>query len=97
MLGQWKHQAILRSHIEALGGKVELGQELRGLEEVDGAVKVKIGKDDGGEEEALFDYVVGADGARSTLFPSSTPPKKCSFTCSFLFSAFRFHQEASGH
>ena len=57
--------------------KVELGCSLAGFEEIEGGVKVKvakeisIGKED---EEAIFDYVVGADGARSeSLFGDVLP------------------------
>ena len=67
-MGQWKHQEIFREHIERFGVKVELGCSLAGFEEIEGGVKVKIAKEvpNGKEdEEAIFEYVIGADGARS--------------------------------
>lgn len=68
IISQADHQAILRKHIEELGGKVELGCALTGLEEVEGGVKARLQKTVGGEtseETATFAFVIGADGARS--------------------------------
>ena len=69
-MGQSDHQAILRKHIEALGGFVELSTELVGLEEVDGKVHATLKKTTGNQvsdETASFEYLIGADGARSEL------------------------------
>ena len=70
MIGQWEHQAILRKHIETLGGHVELGTALVGFEQDDDGVTVELSKDIDGRvksEKARFTYVIGADGARSAL------------------------------
>ncbi|EJC98969.1 uncharacterized protein FOMMEDRAFT_113569 [Fomitiporia mediterranea MF3/22] len=69
VLGQWRHQAILRKHIEALGGKVELGSAFIGCTQDENGVMAEIHKViDGVEqtEKARFEYLVGADGGRST-------------------------------
>ncbi|EKM55701.1 uncharacterized protein PHACADRAFT_195746 [Phanerochaete carnosa HHB-10118-sp] len=70
MLGQWKHQAILRTAIEALGSKVELGTALVSLQQDGGKVVAQLAKSVDGKtvtEEAEFGYVVGADGGHSTV------------------------------
>lgn len=70
LLGQWEHQAILRKHIEMLGGRVELGTALVGLEQDENGITVELCKDiDGqlGTDEARFAYVIGADGAHSAF------------------------------
>ena len=76
LLGQWLHQAIYRKHIEALGGHVELGTKLVGVEQDDLSVRAKLERSSDGqtvEEIASFQYVVGTDGARSQLFLSIEP------------------------
>ena len=70
MLGQWEHQAILRKHIEMLGGHVELGTTLVAFEQDENSVTVELSKDIDGQlktEKARFAYVVGADGAHSAF------------------------------
>ena len=69
MLGQGYHQAILRKHIEQLGGHVEFGTSLLEIENEDSqeGARVRIAKDVNGdvqEEKASFNYIVGADGGR---------------------------------
>ncbi|KAI5117951.1 hypothetical protein M0805_004716 [Coniferiporia weirii] len=69
-VGQYLHERVLRSHVEALGGTVELGTELSGLEQTEDRVTVKLVKTAEGErveEHATFSFVVGADGARSAV------------------------------
>lgn len=68
LLGQWEHQAIIRKHIEALGGHVELGTALVGFEQDEGGVTVELSKNINGQletEKARFAFVVGTDGAHS--------------------------------
>lgn len=68
-LGQWKHQAILRKAVEALGCNVELGTALISLQQDGGKVVAQLAKSVDGKtimEEAEFGYVVGADGGHST-------------------------------
>ncbi|EJC99073.1 uncharacterized protein FOMMEDRAFT_161305 [Fomitiporia mediterranea MF3/22] len=70
LIGQWRHQAILRRHVEALGGKVELGSEFIGCAQDENGVTAGIRKVvDGVEyiEKARFEYLVGADGGRSSV------------------------------
>ncbi|EJC99069.1 uncharacterized protein FOMMEDRAFT_170810 [Fomitiporia mediterranea MF3/22] len=70
VLGQWLHQAILRKHIKALGGKVELGSAFIGCTQDENGMTAEIRKIiDGIEhtEKARFEYVVGADGGRSAV------------------------------
>ncbi|KAI5121033.1 hypothetical protein M0805_008609 [Coniferiporia weirii] len=69
-LGQWRHQAILRKHVEALGGKIEFGSTLVNIRQNNSRATAEITKlFDGKEvtEKAEFAYIVGADGARSTV------------------------------
>lgn len=70
MIGQWEHQSILRRHIEALGGHVELGTAFIGLQQDENYVTVELSKNINGREtteKANFAYVIGADGAQSAL------------------------------
>ncbi|KAH8110165.1 FAD binding domain-containing protein [Phellopilus nigrolimitatus] len=70
MLGQWRHQAILRKHIEALGGTVELGTALVGIEQDESGATAEIVRTVDGvqiEEKTKYAYIVGADGARSAV------------------------------
>ncbi|KAI5116216.1 hypothetical protein M0805_006767 [Coniferiporia weirii] len=69
-LSQWRHQAVLRKHIEALGGKVELGSTLVNIQQSDGYATAEITTFINGKEvteKAEFAYIVGADGAHSTV------------------------------
>ena len=71
LLGQWRHQLILREAIGKLGRSVELGTALStdGIEQDDDGVTVKLQKSAAhkviSEETARFKFVVGADGAHS--------------------------------
>ncbi|KAI5120901.1 hypothetical protein M0805_003001 [Coniferiporia weirii] len=70
MLGQWQHQSILRSHVEALEGDIELGTTLVGIEQTESGATALISKSINGEEvvqKDSFRYIIGADGARSTV------------------------------
>ncbi|THH09795.1 hypothetical protein EW145_g1753 [Phellinidium pouzarii] len=70
MLGQWRHQAILRKHIEALGGEIELGSTLIDFKQDESGVTAEILKTTDSEEvteRSRFAYIVGADGARSAV------------------------------
>ncbi|EKM55693.1 uncharacterized protein PHACADRAFT_256501 [Phanerochaete carnosa HHB-10118-sp] len=69
-LGQWKHQAILRKAIEALGCSVELGTALESLQQDGEKIVTQLIKSIDGEvvpEKANFAYAIGADGGRSTV------------------------------
>lgn len=72
-LGQWKHQAVIRKAIEALGGKVEMGTTLVSLRQNEQKVSVELAKVIDGQtvtEKAEFAYVIGADGGHSASSPS---------------------------
>lgn len=70
LLGQYNTEAILRSHIERLGGKVEYGTELRSFEQhpdrVDAVLVTKDGDTEKTETVAAH-YLAGADGARGIV------------------------------
>ncbi|KZT68268.1 monooxygenase [Daedalea quercina L-15889] len=69
-LGQYNTEAILRSHIERLGGTVEYGTELRSFEQhpdrVDATLVTKIGDTEKTETVACH-YLVGSDGAKGVV------------------------------
>ncbi|KIY46797.1 hypothetical protein FISHEDRAFT_75323 [Fistulina hepatica ATCC 64428] len=71
MLGQDLHEAILRKHLQKAGYNVENGVELRSYEQFDDHVEVVLAKHnaDGSDirETAVFDYMVGCDGAKSVV------------------------------
>ncbi|KAJ3923577.1 FAD binding domain-containing protein [Lentinula edodes] len=71
MLGQHRQQSILHRHLEKYGCEVEFHAELRSFKQYDDHVLAAIIKrsSDGTEipEEIKVPYVVGADGAHSTI------------------------------
>ncbi|KAL5527978.1 hypothetical protein ACEPAG_6779 [Sanghuangporus baumii] len=70
LIGQWLHQQILRQHLEELGCHVELGCMLQTIEQQDESVIAHLVKTvDGKQSEEIVQsaYVVGADGAHSTV------------------------------
>lgn len=71
MLGQDHQEHILRTHVERLGGTIEFGTELRSFKDTNDGVVAQIVKVDASgvetEEAAKFQYLVGADGGRSTV------------------------------
>ncbi|KAF8827023.1 hypothetical protein HHX47_DHR5000984 [Lentinula edodes] len=71
MLGQHRQQSILHRHLEKYGCEVEFHAELRSFKQYDDHVLATIIKrsSDGTEipEEIKVPYVVGADGAHSTI------------------------------
>ena len=70
LLGQYNTEAILRKHIERLGGTVEYGTELRSFEQhpdhVDAVLMKKIGDTEETEHVAAH-WLVGSDGAKGML------------------------------
>jgi len=66
-LGQDNLDKILRAELEKYGLTVELGVELRTLEDRGDQVNVSLQKADGEVEDATYAYVIGADGAKSTV------------------------------
>ncbi|KAI5117288.1 hypothetical protein M0805_009184 [Coniferiporia weirii] len=70
MASQYLHEGVLRAHVEALGGQVELNTKLSDIVQDGDGVTVKLTKTVEGKqgvEHATFPYVVGADGGRSTV------------------------------
>ena len=70
MLGQHYHEKILRSHLEKMGTLVEFGSELKGFQQFEDHVTVQIVRRSQGEEtleETQVSWLVGTDGARSTV------------------------------
>ncbi|TFK39698.1 FAD binding domain-containing protein [Crucibulum laeve] len=70
MLGQHHHEAILRSHLEKYGCHVEIATELHSFEQHESHVTAHLVHDDGGKqvtETANFPWMIGTDGARSTV------------------------------
>ena len=70
MLGQQYHEKILRSHLEKMGTVVEFGSELKGFEQCEDHVTVRIVHRSHGEEsleETQVPWLVGADGAHSIV------------------------------
>lgn len=66
-LGQDNLDKILRAEMERYGLTVEFGVELRTLEDGGDQVNVSLQKADGEVEDAAYAYVIGADGAKSTV------------------------------
>ncbi len=66
-LGQDNLDKILRAEMDKYGVTVELGVELTTLENTGDHVKVTLQKANGEAEEASYNYVIGADGAKSTV------------------------------
>jgi 2-polyprenyl-6-methoxyphenol hydroxylase-like FAD-dependent oxidoreductase len=64
---QSETERILAENLAAHGGTVEWGASLEGLAQDPGGVTAKIRRANGGEEQCRFDWVVGCDGAHSTV------------------------------
>jgi len=62
MLAQWRTEEILRSRVEALGGKVELGAGIEALAQTPGDVRVTLATG----EVVTAAFAVACDGGRST-------------------------------
>src|SRR5918995_2471489 len=66
-LSQAETENILATHLVRHGVTVERGIELTGLQQHPNHVTCTLGHIDGGTETADVEYVVGCDGARSTV------------------------------
>jgi 2-polyprenyl-6-methoxyphenol hydroxylase-like FAD-dependent oxidoreductase len=66
-LPQYETERVLTEHLQAFGVEIERGCELSGLEQDDDGVAVAIRKGDGSSEDTRFGFVVGCDGAHSTV------------------------------
>jgi 2-polyprenyl-6-methoxyphenol hydroxylase-like FAD-dependent oxidoreductase len=67
LLPQSRTEAILSAQYLSLGGTIERGVELVSIEENAGSVSVTLRHSDGHEETTNVAWLVGADGARSTV------------------------------
>ncbi|MFC0543067.1 FAD-dependent monooxygenase [Kutzneria chonburiensis] len=65
LIPQWRTDEILRDRFEALGGKVEFGTEVVGVEQ-DDEVRITVRRN-GIEEVITGDYLIGTDGGRSAV------------------------------
>ncbi len=66
-LPQPETERLLTERLEAAGGGVSRGVGLRSLEQSDDQVTVTLERVDGQLEERRYDWVVGCDGAHSTV------------------------------
>jgi 2-polyprenyl-6-methoxyphenol hydroxylase-like FAD-dependent oxidoreductase len=66
-LPQYETEAILTRHLSRFSAKVERGISLKQIEQTDAAVRATLTHANGWEETCHFRYVVGCDGAHSTL------------------------------
>ena len=66
-LSQHQTQAILERRLEALGGRVERGVRLACFEQDEDGVAATLLYPDGRWDEPRFDWLVGCDGARSSV------------------------------
>ncbi|KAI5117285.1 hypothetical protein M0805_009181 [Coniferiporia weirii] len=70
MVNQYLHEGVHRAHVEALGGRIELGTTLSDIEQNEDEVIVNLIKNTDGRQEterATFSYIVGADGGRGAV------------------------------
>lgn len=67
MLPQWRTQALLHERLRALGGSVEFGTRLTGVEQDEDGVNARLTGRDGRASTAHAAYLVAADGGRSTV------------------------------
>ena len=70
MLPQPRALAILRAHLEALGGRVEHNMRLESLAQDADGVTATLRHGDGRQESVRTAYLVGADGARGAVRPA---------------------------
>lgn len=66
LIPQWRVQQTLLERLSELGVRVEYGSKLVDLRQDDGSVRVGLASA-AGREDASFTYVIGADGASSTV------------------------------
>jgi len=75
LLGQDSHEGLLRSHIEKLGGTIELSTSLVSFEQFEDHVIARLAKtsSDGTvtQETVKCRYLVGTEGAHSVVRKSS--------------------------
>ncbi|WP_280701032.1 FAD-dependent monooxygenase [Kitasatospora sp. GP82] len=67
MVPQWRTQEILHARLLELGGRVEFGTALTRLEQSAERVEAVLERADGSVRRITADYLVAADGGRSTV------------------------------
>ncbi len=67
MIPQTETEALLTRHVELLGGTIERGTELISLTQRKEGVEVILRHADGQEEAVRTDWLIGCDGAHSTV------------------------------
>ena len=68
VLPQWRTEQVLRTRLSELGGAVQFGRELIGLDQDDdGVTATVVDHDTGAREEIRAAFVVGCDGGSSTV------------------------------
>ncbi|NLU72304.1 pentachlorophenol monooxygenase [Streptomyces sp. HNM0575] len=67
MLPQWRTQELLYERLRELGGEVEFGTRLTGLEQDGDGVTAHLTGPDGASTTARTAFLVAADGGRSTV------------------------------
>lgn len=66
-LPQYETERLLARHLGRLGVTVERGTDLHALQQDDEGISARLKRLDGGTENATFRYVIGCDGAHSTV------------------------------
>jgi 2-polyprenyl-6-methoxyphenol hydroxylase-like FAD-dependent oxidoreductase len=66
IIPQWRTEQILRSRLESLGGTVELGHELHGMDQDPRGVTATV-TSAGGSERVRARFVIGCDGGHSAV------------------------------
>jgi len=66
-LPQYETERLLARHLGRYGVAVERGTGLHSLQQDDSGISAKLERVDGGTEDATFRYVIGCDGAHSTV------------------------------
>jgi len=66
-LPQYETEAILTRRLEGFGVSVERGIALKQISQTNDEVQATLTRTDGSEETCYFQYVVGCDGAHSTV------------------------------
>jgi 2-polyprenyl-6-methoxyphenol hydroxylase-like FAD-dependent oxidoreductase len=67
VVSQLETEDVLEAHLRSLGGSVERGVTLTGFAQDDAGVRAVISHPDGRTEQVHASYLVGADGAHSTV------------------------------
>jgi 2-polyprenyl-6-methoxyphenol hydroxylase-like FAD-dependent oxidoreductase len=73
-LPQNETETLLIEHLESLGGRIERGTEMLSIREKDSGAEVQLRTADGNVENTAARWVVGCDGAHSTVRESLKIP-----------------------